>query len=93
LVTAATIGYASSTAEEAALAYHDEDVFGPHLLRTLGQRDLKARVIFAAAGRRYVDRKEAARTTQAEVELLRSVVGGRPATKDPSDSYRLTRAG
>ncbi len=93
LVTAAAIGYASSTADEAALAYHGEDVFGPHLVRTLGQRDLQARVIFAAAAKRYVDRKEAARTTQAEVELLRSVVAGRPASNEPSGFYRLTRAG
>ncbi len=93
LVTAAAIGYASSTADEASLAYHSEDVFGLHLVRTLGQRDLKARVIFATAGRRYADRKEAARTMQAEVELLRSVVGGRPATKEQSRFYRLTRAG
>jgi 1-acyl-sn-glycerol-3-phosphate acyltransferase len=93
LVTAAAIGYASSTAEEAALTYHGEDVFGPHLMRTLGQRDLKARVIFAAMGRRYADRKEAARTTQAEIELLRSVVSGRPASKEPTGFYRLTRAG
>jgi 1-acyl-sn-glycerol-3-phosphate acyltransferase len=72
-VTAAAIEYASSTAEEERLSYHGNDVFGPHLVRTLGQRNLEARVAFARAGRRYPDRKEAARATQAEVELLRSV--------------------
>jgi 1-acyl-sn-glycerol-3-phosphate acyltransferase len=71
-VTAAAIGYASSTAEEARLAYHGDDVFGPHLVRTLGQSDLVARVAFAKA-RYYADRKEAARATQAEVERLRGI--------------------
>jgi 1-acyl-sn-glycerol-3-phosphate acyltransferase len=36
MVTGAAIGYASSTAAECALAYHGEDVFGTHLVRTLG---------------------------------------------------------
>ena len=93
LVTAAAIGYASSTTKEATLAYQGEDIFGRHLVRTLGQRDLKMRVIFAATGRRYTDRKEAARTTHTEVELLRSVVTGRPASKEASGFYRLTQAG
>ncbi len=51
-VSAAAIGYASSTAEEAALAYHGDDVFGTHLVRTLGLRGLKARVAFATTGTR-----------------------------------------
>lgn len=93
LVTAAAIGYASSTAEEATLAYHGEDVFGPHLLRTLGQRNLQARVAFATAGRQYADRKEAARATQAEVEGLRSLFTKHPASKAGTDAYRMTRAG
>jgi lyso-ornithine lipid O-acyltransferase len=93
LVTAAAIGYSSRTAEEAALAYHGKDVFGSHLVRTLGQGHLEARVAFAPAGARYADRKEAARATQAEVELLRTVVAGRPAIKQRTDPFRLTRAG
>ncbi len=94
LVTAAAIGYASSTAEEAALAYHGEHVFAPHLVRTLGQRQVKARVIFAARGRRYTDRKEAARVTQSEVDLLRSAIAAdHPANHNPSEFCRLTRAG
>jgi lyso-ornithine lipid O-acyltransferase len=92
-VTAAAIGYASSTAGEARLAYHGADVFAPHLVRTLGQRQLEARVVFAAGGKRYGDRKEAARATQAEVELLRSVFAGRSATQPATDPFRLTRAG
>jgi lyso-ornithine lipid O-acyltransferase len=93
MVTAAAIGYASSSAAEAALAYHGEDVFGTHLVRTLGQRHLKARMVFAAAGRRYADRKEAARATQAEVEQLRSVAAGHAAIQpstDPLPSDPLT---
>jgi 1-acyl-sn-glycerol-3-phosphate acyltransferase len=93
VVTAAAIGYASSTAEEAALAYHGDDVFGTHLVRTLGQRDLAARVVFATGGRRYADRKEATRATQGEVELLRSVLAGRSAMEPSTDPHRLTRAG
>ena len=94
VVTAAAIGYASSTAEETALAYYGEDVFGPHLLRTLGQRHLEARVAFATTGRPYADRKEAARVTQAEVELLRTVFARHSALKPPHpDPFPLTRAG
>ena len=92
MVTAAAIGYASSTAEEATIAYHGDDVFGPHLMRTVGLRHLKARVAFAAA-RRYADRKEAARTTQAEVERLRSVVARHSATAAAMDLYQVTSAG
>jgi 1-acyl-sn-glycerol-3-phosphate acyltransferase len=98
MVTAAAVGYASSTAPEGALAYHDEDVFGTHLVRTLGQRDLKARVAFAAEGKRYADRKEAARATQSEVELLRSGLAAdaaiQPSTEPvPMEPLRLTPAG
>jgi 1-acyl-sn-glycerol-3-phosphate acyltransferase len=85
MVTAAAIGYASSTTEEATIAYHGEDVFGPHLMRTLGQRHLEARVAFAETGRHYTDRKQAARETQAEVESLRSAVAVQPATKPSMD--------
>ena len=92
MVTAAAIGYASSTAEEATIAYHGDDVFGPHLMRTVGLRHLKARVAFAAA-RRYADRKEAARTTQAEVERLRSVVARHSATAAATDLLQVTSAG
>jgi 1-acyl-sn-glycerol-3-phosphate acyltransferase len=94
VVTAAAIGYASSTAEEAALAYHGDDIFGTHLVRTIGQRGLEARVMYAEAGRRYTDRKEAARTTHEEVESLRNLLaGGRPARKEPVDLFHLTKAG
>ena len=62
-------------------------------MRTLGQRHLEARVAFAETGRRYADRKQAARETQAEVESLRSAVAVQPATKPPTDPLRLTRTG
>jgi 1-acyl-sn-glycerol-3-phosphate acyltransferase len=93
VVTAAAIGYASSTAEEAALAYYGEDVFGPHLLRTLGHNKVEARVIFATKGSRYSSRKEAARVMHAEVELLRRAVAGHHVRKKQPDPLRLTRAG
>jgi 1-acyl-sn-glycerol-3-phosphate acyltransferase len=90
-VTAAAIGYSSRTAEEATLAYHGEDVFGMHLVRTLGQRNLEARVAFGTA-RRYADRKEAARATQAEVERLRCRVAGRSAIETAAELLPLTHA-
>jgi len=102
VVTTAAIAYASSTAEEAALAYHGDDVFGTHLVRTLGQRHLEARVVFATEGKRYVSRKDAARATQSEVELLRSGLAGSAATQPsmdsapdsvPMDPLRLTLTG
>jgi len=97
IVTAAAVGYASSTAAESTLAYHGEDVFGTHLVRTLGERHLKARVAFAAEGKRYADRKEAARATQGEVELLRSGLAAdaaiQPYTEPvPTDSLPVDSA-
>lgn len=70
-VTAAAIGYASSTASEGELAYYGDAVFGPHLLRTFGQRMVSVQIAFASAAHCYTGRKEAARATQAEVEALR----------------------
>ncbi len=93
VVTAAAIGYASSTAEEPALAYFGDDVFAPHLVRTLGQRNLEARVAFATAGQCYADRKEAAHATQTEVGMLRSVFAKHSSIKPRIDPFRLTRAG
>ncbi len=92
MVTAAAIGYASSTASEGTLAYHGEAVFGTHLVRTLGQANLKARVIFAAEGKRYADRKDAARATQSEVEWLRSGLAGHAAIQQYTERLRLTLA-
>jgi 1-acyl-sn-glycerol-3-phosphate acyltransferase len=83
-VTAAAIGYSSCTAGEARIAYHGEDVFGTHLVRTLGHSKLEARVAFATA-RRYADRKEAVRATQAEVERLRGTVAGRSAIETAAE--------
>ena len=93
VITAAAIGYTSSTAKEATLAYYGDDIFGPHLVRTLGQCNVEARVIFSAKRARYASRKEAASASHAEVQLLRAVIAGHPANKQPDDPYRLTRAG
>ena len=76
-VSSAAIGYQSRTAPESVLAYYGEDVFGPHLLRTLGQRQLRAHVAFAGAPRRFADRKQAARATQAEVDAMRAQMAER----------------
>jgi 1-acyl-sn-glycerol-3-phosphate acyltransferase len=90
-VTAAAIGYSSHTAEEATIAYHGEDVFGTHLVRTLGHTKLGARLAFSTA-RRYPDRKEAARVTQVEVERLRGAVAGRSAIETAAELRPLTHA-
>jgi lyso-ornithine lipid O-acyltransferase len=94
-VTAAAIGYTSSTAEEASLAYYANDIFGTHLARTLGQGNVEARVIFSAKQSRYASRKKAARGTQREVESLRTAIAGPRAENQPLQDgfFRLTRAG
>ena len=92
-LTAAAIGYASSTAEESGLAYYGDDVFGSHLLRTMGQANVEARVIFSTKRSRYAERKEAARAAQTEVELLRRAVAGHSVRSGASSPIRLTRAG
>lgn len=73
VVTAAAIAYRSSTARESDLAYYGNDVFGPHLLRSFGQLGVCAHVAFAS-GRRYGDRKEAARVAEEEVRGLRAAI-------------------
>ncbi len=75
-VSAAAIAYQSQTAPENELAYYGDAVFGPHLLRTLGQRRVCAHVSFEASKCRYEDRKLAARATQAEVEAMRAGMAG-----------------
>jgi 1-acyl-sn-glycerol-3-phosphate acyltransferase len=92
-VTAAAIGYESSTAAESELAYYGDDTFGPHLLHTFGQMRVRAHVAFSSAGRCYVDRKEAARMTHAEVERLRASVAARFERPGGSGSRGMRRAG
>jgi 1-acyl-sn-glycerol-3-phosphate acyltransferase len=92
-VTASAIGYESSTAAESELAYYGDDTFGPHLLHTFGQMRMRAHVAFSSAGRCYVDRKEAARMTHAEVERLRASVAARFEATDGFGSYGIMRAG
>jgi 1-acyl-sn-glycerol-3-phosphate acyltransferase len=92
-VTSAAIAYESSTAAESQLAYHGEDTFGPHLLLTFGQMRVRAHVAFSSAGRCYVDRKEAARMTHAEVQMLRASVRTRIEQPHGSGSYGMRRAG
>jgi lyso-ornithine lipid O-acyltransferase len=92
-VTAAAIGYGSRV-EESAIAYYGDDIFASHLFRTLGERDLEARVVFSATPQRYAGRKEAALTTQAEVCLLRNAVAEQRAVAGQSPALvRLTHAG
>lgn len=89
-VTAAAIGYASETAGESEIAYCGDAVFAPHLMRTLGQRGLEARVIFGE-GRRYAGRKEAAPITYGEVVALRDAIAGPAERIASSESLLLTR--
>lgn len=89
-VTAAAIGYTSSNADEAGIAYYGDDVFAPHLMRTLGQRGLEARVIFGE-GRRYAGRKEAASAAYGEVEVMRGAIAGPAQRMASSETLLLTR--
>jgi 1-acyl-sn-glycerol-3-phosphate acyltransferase len=92
-VTAAAIGYESSTAAESELAYHGNDTFGPHLLHTFGQMHVRAHVAFSSAGKCFVNRKEAARATHAEVQMLRTSVAAGLERPGSSGSCRMRRAG
>jgi hypothetical protein len=92
-VTAAAIGHESSTAAESELAYYGDDTFGPHLLHTFGQTRVRAHVAFSSAGRCYVDRKEAARITHAEVERLRASVAARSEAREGFGRFGMMRAG
>jgi lyso-ornithine lipid O-acyltransferase len=94
VVTAAAIDYTGGTAAESAIAYYGDDIFAPHLFRTLGERHLEARVVFSSESKRYAGRKEAARATQADVCLLRNVVAEqRTVARQSPALVRLTHAG
>jgi 1-acyl-sn-glycerol-3-phosphate acyltransferase len=94
LVSPAAIGYSSETAAESRLAYYGDDAFAPHLLRTLGQRQVRAHVAFGGA-RSYADRKRAASGTQAEVEAMRArLLAGRHRPDGPvAQQATVTMAG
>ena len=91
-VSTAAIAYRSSTAAESRLAYWGNDIFAPHLFRTLGQSELQARVLFSPAARVYPDRKQAARITYAEVAALRTSLAAQQHTPPPTEPC-LTVAG
>jgi lyso-ornithine lipid O-acyltransferase len=71
-VTAAAIGYsAGQNATENGLCYYGEISFAPHLLKTLRLPEVLATLHFAAPGRVYDDRKQAAVLTRERVVELR----------------------
>ncbi len=93
VITAAAIAYTSQSAPEQDLAYYGDDVFGPHLLRTVGQRGLHARVRFSNDSACYASRKEAARRAEGEVRWLRATMTETDATAQSEELYRLTQSG
>jgi 1-acyl-sn-glycerol-3-phosphate acyltransferase len=71
-ITAAAIRYfPANGAPERALCWFGDDLFLPHILRTLAAPDCSVRVHFGEP-RVYADRRDAASQTQAEVTALRA---------------------
>jgi lyso-ornithine lipid O-acyltransferase len=71
-ITAAAIGYTANGAlSEAELCWFGDEQFLPNLWKILGFEGVRAEVAFAPP-RVYLDRRTAARESQAEVEALRT---------------------
>jgi lyso-ornithine lipid O-acyltransferase len=70
-VTAAAIGYQANDAEESELCYYGDIHFVPHLLETMGRKEVRGRIRFDALHRVYSSRKYAANDTWERVARLR----------------------
>jgi 1-acyl-sn-glycerol-3-phosphate acyltransferase len=70
-VTAAALGYQAQDAEESELCYYGDIHFVPHLLETMGRKEVRGRVRFDPSPRVYSTRKQAANDTWERVARLR----------------------
>jgi 1-acyl-sn-glycerol-3-phosphate acyltransferase len=71
-ITVAAIGYRIADAEERDLCYYGDDTFGPHLVRSLGMRDIRGEIRFQHESPTWTDRKSAARELHREVTAMRT---------------------
>ena len=71
-IAAAAVSYTAADTKERDLCYYGDDTFLPHLLRTLGRREVFASVRFSGHSLVYPDRKVAASSLWSEVAQLRA---------------------
>lgn len=71
LVTAAALRYQAPDAEESDLCYYGDIHFVPHLLETMGRKEVRGRIRFDQRPRFYNSRKHAANDTWERVARLR----------------------
>jgi 1-acyl-sn-glycerol-3-phosphate acyltransferase len=70
-VTSAAIRYDAEDAEERDLCYYGDIRFVPHLMETVGRREVRGRIRFDSRPRIYSSRKHAANDTWERVARLR----------------------
>lgn len=70
-ISAAALSYTAPGTDERDLCYFDDATFAPHLIETLGRKDVRGRVLFDTQRRTYQSRKEAASDTWERVARLR----------------------
>jgi lyso-ornithine lipid O-acyltransferase len=77
-----------STAEyqERDLCYYGDIHFAPHMLETMGRKNLTARIDFSSQQQIYVDRRVAAEETRQAVIALREAAMLQTSTPSPSDN-------
>lgn len=71
LITASALRYEAPGAEERELCYYGDIHFGPHLLETMGRKDVRGKIRFDPRPRIYNNRKYAANDTWERVARLR----------------------
>lgn len=70
-VSAGAVSYEAEGAEERDLCYYGDVHFAPHLMETMGRKNVRARVRFDGKARLYTDRKRAANDCWERVARLR----------------------
>jgi 1-acyl-sn-glycerol-3-phosphate acyltransferase len=71
MVTASALRYQAQDAEESDLCYYGDIHFAPHLLKTMGRKEVRGKIRFDARPRTYYSRKQAANDTWERVARLR----------------------
>ena len=85
-VTSSALSYEADGAEERDLCYYGDIHFLPHLLETIGRKNVRGRIRFDSKPRIYHGRKQAANDTWERVARLRL----RVSMEMPGESLRRT---
>jgi 1-acyl-sn-glycerol-3-phosphate acyltransferase len=91
-VTASAVRYRAQDADESDLCYYGEIHFVPHLLQTMGRREVHGGVRFDARPHIYSSRKQAANDTWERVARLRLRADASPFVETMTRTVSTGRA-